>query len=121
MLEFNRRVLAQARRADVPLLERPRCITIVSSIMDEFFEIRFPDVLEAVRERGAVVRVEVAWPIVEPALRQHVIDECLVPYLGDGRDAWTLRGDGEYTPADGSGPSAQRAPMQRYRPLVEAI
>ena len=38
ILEFNRRVLAQARRPDVPLLERLRYITIVSSNLDEFFE-----------------------------------------------------------------------------------
>ncbi|MCK7501063.1 MAG: hypothetical protein MZW92_71235 [Comamonadaceae bacterium] len=31
ILQFNRRVLAQARRDDVPLLERLRYITIVSS------------------------------------------------------------------------------------------
>ena len=32
ILEFNRRVLAQARRADVPLLERLRYVCIVSSL-----------------------------------------------------------------------------------------
>jgi len=55
ILEFNRRVLAQARRADVPLLERLRYITIVSSNLDEFFEVRFADVLDAQLdgERGA--------------------------------------------------------------------
>jgi polyphosphate kinase len=36
---LNRRVLAQAQRADVPLLERLRYITIVSSNLDEFFEL----------------------------------------------------------------------------------
>ncbi len=50
ILEFNRRVLAQASRADVPLLERLRYITIVSSNLDEFFEVRFADALEAMRE-----------------------------------------------------------------------
>ena len=49
ILDFNRRVLAQARRADVPLLERLRYITIVSSNLDEFFEVRFADYLEASR------------------------------------------------------------------------
>jgi polyphosphate kinase len=49
ILAFNRRVLAQAERADVPLLERLRYITIVSSNLDEFFEVRFADYLEAVR------------------------------------------------------------------------
>ncbi len=49
ILEFNRRVLAQARRADVPLLERLRYICIVSSNMDEFFEVRFADALAVVK------------------------------------------------------------------------
>ncbi len=52
ILEFNRRVLAQARRADVPLLERLRYLTIVSSNLDEFFEVRFADVLEQARTTG---------------------------------------------------------------------
>jgi polyphosphate kinase len=55
ILEFNRRVLAQARRADVPLLERLRYVCIVSSNMDEFFEVRFADYLEAARRPGAGV------------------------------------------------------------------
>ncbi|WP_119292163.1 polyphosphate kinase 1 [Azohydromonas sediminis] len=54
-LEFNRRVLAQARRADVPLLERLRYITIVSSNLDEFFEVRFADYLEMARQPGTGV------------------------------------------------------------------
>jgi polyphosphate kinase len=55
ILEFNRRVLAQALRQDVPLLERLRYICIVSSNMDEFFEVRFADYLEAARVPGAAV------------------------------------------------------------------
>src|SRR6476619_1681538 len=49
VLEFNRRVLEQARREDVPLLERLRYVCIVSSNLDEFFEVRFADCLEASR------------------------------------------------------------------------
>jgi polyphosphate kinase len=55
ILAFNRRVLAQARRDDVPLLERLRYICIVSSNMDEFFEVRFADYIEAARQPGAGV------------------------------------------------------------------
>ena len=40
LLEFNRRVLAQARDEEIPLLERLRFLCIANSILDEFFEIR---------------------------------------------------------------------------------
>src|SRR5512137_2342377 len=40
LLEFNRRVLAQAEDPSVPLLERLKYLCIVSSNLDEFFEIR---------------------------------------------------------------------------------
>jgi len=73
ILEFNRRVLAQALRDDVPLLERLRYITIVSSNMDEFFEVRFADVLDASRLPGSgVTRAEMA---EVAAHAHHVIDE----------------------------------------------
>ena len=40
ILAFNERVLTWAEREDVPLLERLRYLCIVSSNLDEFFEVR---------------------------------------------------------------------------------
>ena len=50
--------------------------------------------------RNMMRRVELAWPVTDPSLRQRLIDECLVAYLHDGRDAWDLGGDGIYTRVD---------------------
>ncbi len=64
--------------------------------------------------RNLFRRVEVAWPVRDPALRQRVIDEGLVPYLHDRVDAWALDGQGRYKRVASSGVSAQQALMQRY-------
>jgi len=55
ILAFNRRVLAQASRVDVPLLERLRYVCIVSSNLDEFFEVRFSDMLDSARDKAGEV------------------------------------------------------------------
>jgi len=64
--------------------------------------------------RNMFRRIEVAWPVRDLLLRQRVIDECLVPYLHDGRDAWLQRSDGSYRRAGERGASAQQALMRRY-------
>ncbi len=50
VLEFNARVLAQAENPKTPLLERLRFVCIVSSNMDEFFEIRMSGLKEQLRD-----------------------------------------------------------------------
>ncbi|WP_088957320.1 polyphosphate kinase 1 [Variovorax sp. HW608] len=77
--------------------------------------------------RNMLRRIELAWPVTDPVLRQRLIDECLVAYLHDGRDAWNLDSDGVYhrvykdTHAGEEGASrtieahgAQTALMNRY-------
>ncbi len=67
--------------------------------------------------RNMLRRVELAWPVTDPAIRQRIIDECLVAYLYDGRDAWDLQPDGTYVrvgKSDNTGHGAQAALMARY-------
>ncbi len=49
-LSFNQRVLSLAQREDYPLLERLRFLCIVASNLDEFFEVRMAQHLEAMRK-----------------------------------------------------------------------
>lgn len=53
-LAFNRRVLAQAENATIPLLERLRYLCIASSNLDEFFEVRIASLLAKSRLDGAI-------------------------------------------------------------------
>jgi polyphosphate kinase len=67
--------------------------------------------------RNMTRRVELAWPVLELSLRQRIVDECLLPYLHDTRNAWTLESDGQYHRVDKKGhkpQSAQALLMQKY-------
>jgi polyphosphate kinase len=63
--------------------------------------------------RNMFRRVEAAWPVRDRVMRQRVIDEMLVPYLMDTRDAWQLHSDGRYVRvADGLSDPAQSVGAQ---------
>src|SRR5690349_22486247 len=106
LLEFNQRVLAQALDETVPLLERLRFLTIASSNLDEFFEIRVaglkqllelgsgalapdalsvPEQLEAIHERARRLVAD----------QYHCLNAVLLPALAEkgirlvGRKDWS--------------------------------
>jgi polyphosphate kinase len=122
ILEFNRRVLAQAQREDVPLLERLRYVCIVSSNLDEFFEVRFADMLDAARDplspvSGAdVERVgRAAHTLIDE--QYHVFNEQLTPLLRTQRIVILNHADRD---------DAQRAWVQKFferevRPLLVPV
>lgn len=58
LLKFNERVLAMAERETTPLLERLRYLCIVSSNLDEFFEIRISSLKEQQRQNPVLVGVD---------------------------------------------------------------
>ena len=63
-------------------------------------------------------RIEVAWPVKDPALRQRIIDECLLAYLHDEALAWQMQADGSYLRPQApihAPRNVQQALMLRYR------
>jgi polyphosphate kinase len=74
--------------------------------------------------RNMMRRVELAWPVTDPAQRQRIIDEDLVAYLHDAVDAWDLLPDGSYARVKPNerrqAHGAQAALMARYAGRDEA-
>jgi len=75
LLAFNERVLAMATRANVPLAERLRYVCIVSSNLDEFFEVRVSDLLEQLREASGVVAGSAQYDSVLARAHQLVVQQ----------------------------------------------
>ena len=66
-------------------------------------------------------RIEVAWPVKDPALRQRIIDECLLAYLHDEALAWQMQADGSYQRPSApiySPRNVQQALMLRYHTVA---
>ena len=59
--------------------------------------------------RNMMRRVELAWPVTDPALRQRVQQECLDLYLADTQNAWDLQPEGQYRKAWDEGKSCKPA------------
>ncbi|WP_066260005.1 polyphosphate kinase 1 [Hydrogenophaga flava] len=113
--------------AQVPgVTDRVRVRSVIGRLLEHsrVFYFRFGDEEELWlssadwMNRNMLRRVELAWPVTDPALRQRIKDECLSAYLHDTSDAWLLQLDGDYRRAsdtiEGPGLSAQAALMARY-------
>jgi polyphosphate kinase len=119
LIQFNRRVLAQAQRADVPLLERLRYVTIVSSNLDEFFEVRVADYIEAVRTPGSGITQADLEAVAQAA--HELIDEQYAVFNAEVMPALEAEGIVVINHAQRS--EAQREWVQRFfetqvRPLL---
>ena len=104
LLEFNRRVLDQAKNERTPLLERLRFLCIASTNLDEFFEIRVaglkqqvamgsvqagpdnmspPEILKALRGRSEELVAE----------QYRILNEEIIPRLADANIRFIRRAD----------------------------
>lgn len=94
LLEFNQRVLAQARDSRVPLLERLKFLCISCSNLDEFFEIRLAGLQQRMRAGAATPGFEARSPqeLVEAvgkrahqlvADQYRTLNETLIPRLAE--------------------------------------
>lgn len=104
LLEFNRRVLEQAKDEDVPLLERLRFLCISSSNLDEFFEIRVAGMKQKEASRTALTGPENMTPsevLQQISLRAHdlvaeqyrVLNDVLIPALEKEKIRFVRRSD----------------------------
>ncbi len=92
LLEFNVRVLAQAKNPSIPLLERLNYLCISCSNLDEFFEVRVASLLQIVELEVAFISLD-GLSLVEQlekiSLKAHelvaeqyrVLNEILIPQL----------------------------------------
>jgi len=80
-LEFNRRVLEEAQDQRQPLIERVKFLTIVSSNLDEFFEIRVAGIKQQIESETSDVGPDGLSPTevfdrIQKTVRQLVATQC---------------------------------------------
>ncbi|MDD1608379.1 MAG: RNA degradosome polyphosphate kinase, partial [Methylococcaceae bacterium] len=104
LLEFNKRVLAQAKNEDVPLLERLNYLCISCSNLDEFFEVRVASIIEMASIDPKAVGSDGLTPIeqlekISIHARQlvseqyQILNEVLIPNLAEQNIRFIRRSD----------------------------
>jgi polyphosphate kinase len=68
--------------------------------------------------RNLFRRIEVAFPVLDPELKERVIAEGLKPYLADSRDAWELDEDARYTQVK---PKGRAQPVLAQQDLLDRL
>ena len=104
LLEFNRRVLEQAKDETVPLLERLKFLCISCSNLDEFFEIRVAGLKQMMKLGTPLVGQDGVTPaelFAEVSARAHALvdeqyrtlNEVMIPALDKEKIRFVRRGD----------------------------
>jgi len=68
--------------------------------------------------RNLFRRIEVAFPVLDPALKRRVINEGLSPYLKDNTNAWELESSGHYQRRK---PRAKQQPFSAQQYLMQLL
>jgi polyphosphate kinase len=68
--------------------------------------------------RNLFRRIEVAFPVLDKALKRRVISEGLSPYLRDNTDAWELESNGIYKRRK---PTGKRSAFSAQQHLMQLL
>ena len=72
-------------------------------------------------DRNFFRRIELAFPVLDPALKQRVVKEGLLAYLDDASQAWVMDSQGTYEPPAARRGKARVVQEELLKSLVPAL